>query len=87
VSLLSKKWIPDSQCGYRLFRSNVIASIPLRSSRYEMETELIVKAIRKGYGITYHPIHVMYGGYRSHIRRLVDTLRFCRIVLQLMEEG
>lgn len=84
VSLVSGKWIPDSQCGYRLIRSSVLKNIRLFSNHYELESELLIKAIRMGYRPSICPITVRYGEAGSHIRRFRDTKRFCRMILRLI---
>ena len=86
VSIVVREKIHDSQCGYRLFRAGVLDGISLSSSHYEVETELLIKAIWKGCKIAYCPILLTYEDYRSHIRRFVDTKRFCRMVIRLIRE-
>ena len=84
VSTLAGKWIPDSQCGYRLIRSSVLKNIRLFSDHYELESELLIKAIRMGCRVSFCPITVRYGEAGSHIRRFRDTKRFCRMILKLI---
>lgn len=84
VSLVSGKWIPDSQCGYRLIRSSVLKNIRLFSDHYELESELLIKAIKMGYRVSFCPITVRYGEAGSHIRRFRDTKRFCRMILRMI---
>lgn len=81
VSCVSKTWIPDSQCGYRLIKTEVLRNINLESDHFETETELIIKAARKGYTFSFCPVAVRYDGTGSHIRRWNDTRRFCRLIL------
>jgi len=82
VSCVSKMWIPDSQCGYRLIKTEVLRHIDLESSHFETETELIIKAARKGYTFAFCPVVALYHGSGSHIRRWDDTRRFCRLILK-----
>jgi len=84
VSLISGKWIPDSQSGYRLIRSSVLKDIRLFSDHYELESELLIKAIRMGCRVSFCPITVRYGEAGSHIRRFRDTKRFCQMILKLL---
>jgi len=84
VSCVSKKWIPDSQCGYRLIKSEVLRHIDLESSHFETETELIIKAARKGYTFAFCPVAARYHSSGSHIRRWNDTRRFCRLMINCM---
>ena len=84
LSLLLKKRIEDSQCGYRLISGKLLESISLESEKFELETEMIIKAVRAGFNIEFLPIMVRYGkAFPTHISRFVDTLRWCRKVLEL----
>lgn len=84
LTLLLKKRIEDSQCGYRLISRRLLESISLQSEKFELETEIIIKAVRVGIDIEFLPITVKYGKmFPTHISRLVDTLRWCRKVLEL----
>jgi glycosyltransferase involved in cell wall biosynthesis len=87
VSKLSHKNISDSQCGFRLIKREVLTSIKLTTSHYETETELLVKAIWKGFKISNCDISTNYDNYLSHIRRFTDTKRFCKLILQLLKEN
>ena len=84
LSLLLKKPIEDSQCGYRLISRKLLESISLESEKFELETEMIIKAVRAGIEIEFLPIEVKYEkAFPTHISRFVDTLRWCRKVLEL----
>jgi len=84
VSLLAGRRLQDSQCGYRLIRTRVLQSLNLFTNRYELETELLVKAIRKGWQVSFCPVPAIYNGGISHIQRFPDTVRFCRLFIKLM---
>lgn len=84
VSLLVRRRIPDSQCGFRMIRTAVLADLTLTTGHYEMETELLVKAVRAGAVPAFVPAPVIYRGTdHSSIRRVRDTLRFCLLWLRL----
>lgn len=51
ISLLFKTKITDVLSGYRVFNRRFVKSIPIRSSGYEIETELTIQAISKGFRI------------------------------------
>jgi dolichol-phosphate mannosyltransferase len=80
ISLLTGQRIKDSQVGYRLIRAEIVESIKLISNRYETESELLVKALLNGFKIAHVPIKTIYNNQLSHIHRLVDTLRFLKVV-------
>ncbi|MCJ7812320.1 glycosyltransferase family 2 protein, partial [bacterium] len=86
VSLITKQWITDSQTGYRIIKSHVLRNIELNTSHYETETELLIKAIRKGFSVSFCPITVDYSYRYSHIDRIEDTKRFCRLLVHLLKE-
>ena len=83
LSFLLKYKVEDSQCGYRLHTRKLLESLKLESDRYELETEMIIKAIQSGFTVRFIPVRVEYGyGYPSHISHVKDTLRWCRRVLE-----
>jgi len=86
VSRLARAPIPDTQCGYRLFRAAVWTRVePLvRTSGFDFESEVLVHAGRLGFRITPAQISTVYGEERSNIRPVRDTIRFFRMVLRLM---
>ena len=82
VSFLARQNIPDSQSGYRLIKVRVLKDI-VRSfvtSRYDTESELLIRAARRGYRTAAVAIKSIYRGGVSHINPFVDTLRFLRLV-------
>lgn len=80
ISLLTGQRVRDSQSGYRLIKTDVLKKITLTSSKYETESELLVKALRYKFKFAHVPIKTIYNNQPSHIHRLIDTLRFVRIV-------
>jgi glycosyltransferase involved in cell wall biosynthesis len=77
LSRLARQEIPDSQNGYRLIATAVLREIPLTTCHFETESELLVKASRRGYRIGSVPIRTIYRkGGQSHIRKVPDTWRF-----------
>ena len=75
--------IPDTQCGYRLIMRKVLENVALDSSNFEIESELIVKAGRKGFKITSVPIKTIYQDEKSKINPISDTLRFFAFVIRM----
>lgn len=84
VSRLCRITIPDSQCGYRLIKAEVLKSITLRTEHFETETELLIKAARLKYSIGSVEIPIRYCGSSSSIRRLKDTIRFLTLIVDLL---
>lgn len=87
VSALSGKWIPDSQCGFRMIRTAALKRVQLRTGHYETETELLVKMVRNGCKVGFCPIPVLQSPGSSHINRFRDTVRFCVLLFRLLVGG
>ncbi|MCP4571259.1 MAG: glycosyltransferase family 2 protein [bacterium] len=84
VSRLAGTAIPDSQNGYRLFRTTVLEGVELKTNRYDSESEILVRLARRGARIGSVPITTVYGDEESSINPFVDTGRFFRLVFMLM---
>ena len=82
TSLLARQRIPDSQSGYRLVKSKVLKRITLTSQRYDVESEMLIKAGKRGFGIKSIPIKTIYRQEISHFRKFWDTLRFIKLILK-----
>jgi glycosyltransferase involved in cell wall biosynthesis len=82
LSLLLKVKIDDLQCGYRLYSRQLLERLQLESDHFELETEIVIKAIRVGIMPHFIPIKVEYGyGFPTQMSPITDTLRWCRRVL------
>ncbi len=67
--------LADTQSGFRLVRADVLRSLHLEATRYEFESELIVKLAKRGASIAGVPIAAVYAGQTSKIRPVRDTAR------------
>jgi glycosyltransferase involved in cell wall biosynthesis len=56
TSLLFGTWIYDMETAYKVFRTDIIRSLNLKSTGFEIEPELTAKALRLGYRILEIPI-------------------------------
>lgn len=83
LSLLTGQHIQDSQCGYRLYSSELISSISIEYNRFEMETEVILKAAHNAFPVRFVPVQTLYLSGPSHISHLLDTLRWIRAVVRI----
>jgi glycosyltransferase involved in cell wall biosynthesis len=86
VSRLAGQRIPDSQCGFRLFRAASLRGLRLRTTRFDTESEILVRLARRGARIGEAPISIVYGEERSAIRPGRDTVRFFRLVALLLRD-
>ena len=82
ISGICKQKIPDTQCGFRLIRREVLEKIHLESYKYEIESELLIKAARSGFKINSVDIGTVYAGEKSQINPFVDSLRFIRYMIK-----
>lgn len=82
VSFLAGQSIPDSQSGFRIIRTKLLRAISknLVTTRYDTESELLIRAGRRGFRIAAMAIRSIYTGSVSHINPVVDTARFLRLV-------
>ena len=48
--------LTDTQAEYKCFRTDKLKDLSFESNRYEIETEMIIRALRKGYKITEVPV-------------------------------
>jgi glycosyltransferase involved in cell wall biosynthesis len=82
ISMRAGCRIEDSQSGYRLIGADVVRSVKLVTSRYETESEILIKAARIGARISSVPIRTIYAGEKSRINPIVDTVRFFALVIR-----
>ncbi len=82
ISYIVKQNIPDSQCGFRLIKKEVLEKINFETNNYDSESELLLKAARLGFKIGAVPIDTIYRGEKSRINPCVDALRFIRLMFR-----
>jgi len=80
VSILGDTKVRDSQSGYRYISVEVLKTVRLRTKKYELESELLIKAGRRKFKIDPVPISTIYQGSKSFINPLVDTGRFIKLM-------
>lgn len=85
-SLIAGQPIHDSQCGYRLYTQRVLAATRVRASRYEVETEMAVRAARLGFRLREVEIPTVYGDETSHLSIHRDVPRIVAMMLRLTFE-
>lgn len=83
ISMIARQKVPDTQCGFRLIKTRVLESIKLESSNYEIESEMIIKAAKRGYRIESVPIKTIYEDQKSRINPVIDTLRFFYFLIKV----
>lgn len=77
ISFAAGKKVDDPQSGFRLYSARLLKTITLEGSRFDAESEVIVRAGRAGLRIESIPIGLAFvdGLQTSHYRALTDTLR------------
>jgi glycosyltransferase involved in cell wall biosynthesis len=70
--------IADTQCGFRLICLEALAGLRLKTTHFEIESEVLMAFARAGYEIRSVPIQVIYADERTKIRPLRDTWRWFR---------
>ncbi|MBL8012427.1 MAG: glycosyltransferase family 2 protein [Candidatus Omnitrophica bacterium] len=82
ISLVCRQRVADSQCGYRLISCEVLRNIKLNSTNFEIESEILIKASKKGLKIDSVPVQTIYEDEQSKIRPVKDTIRFFKYLLR-----
>jgi glycosyltransferase involved in cell wall biosynthesis len=74
----------DAQSGFRLYDAALLRAVALRGTRYEMESEVIVRAVRAGFRVASIPVRLarVDGLTTSHFRPWRDTARICVAVVR-----
>lgn len=81
LSLLMAERVEDSQCGFRLISKKAIENMKLNTVKYEIESEMILEAKRRGLKISSVNIDSIYQGEASQINPFFDTIRFVKFIV------
>jgi uncharacterized protein (DUF2062 family) len=85
VWLETRRRLADTQTGFRYYPLETVLDLRVRSSGYEFEVEILVKAIWAGLGVHEVPILSLYPEDRvSHFRPLRDFLRTSLVHVRLV---
>ncbi|HUO84067.1 MAG TPA: glycosyltransferase family 2 protein [Thermoanaerobaculia bacterium] len=84
ISKAAGRRIDDSQTGFRLYSSRLLRDVPIRAEGFDAESEIIVRAGRRGYRIAMIPINLGFvdGLSTSHYRAVRDTIRIAFTVVR-----
>lgn len=84
ISIASGKRITDSQSGFRFYSARLLRGVKPRTNGFDMESEVIVRAGRKGFVIVTIDIDLGFidGISTSHYKPLKDTLRIAWTVVR-----
>jgi glycosyltransferase involved in cell wall biosynthesis len=87
VSLAAGRSFADTQSGFRVYPIAETLALGVRAERYEFESEVLIRAARRGIDIETLPIRVYYpppGERRSHYRPWEDTTRIIFTVVPFL---
>jgi len=71
-------YIKDSQSGYRAIKLEFLKNMILKRRKYDLETEMLLKMLKKEAKIKCISIKTIYGDESSTINPIKDTARFFR---------
>jgi glycosyltransferase involved in cell wall biosynthesis len=75
--------VPDNQSGYRLLSRRFIEETMTSTEKgFELEVDMVIRCIRKGFLIDWVPIKTIYAGEKSHISPLNLVMNYFRLVWQ-----
>jgi len=84
ISKITNTKIPDTQCGFRMIKKEVLEGIIIKTKKYEVESEILISAAKAGFSIKSIPIRSIYfKNSQSKINPFIDTLRFFRFISKL----
>jgi hypothetical protein len=80
--------IEDMLSGYRVFNRSIVKQLPLLSGGFEIETELTIKALERGYRVIELPIDLTSRpeGSHSKIRHVRDGFTIMNMIFSLARD-
>ena len=87
LSSIMGHYVPDTQCGYRLYRSDILAVVALDSPGFAAESEVLLRLAARGVRMDAVRVRTIYGDEASSIRPVRDTWRFFRMLMRYRRDG
>jgi glycosyltransferase involved in cell wall biosynthesis len=78
ISSLAGRPLPDSQCGFRLIRLDLLAGLPITAEHFEIESDTLLAFVRAGHRVEFVPIQAIYKQEQSKIHLWCDLGRWLR---------
>ena len=85
ISLRTGAKIEDSQCGYRLYRAEVLKKVDSTRKHYDYESDVLIKAVLAGFSVGFIPVKTIYNDSESRIN-VLDILRFASVYFRSFAE-
>ncbi len=76
------QYVPDTQCGFRLYRCDVLPVAGTGSTHFAAESEMLLNLAHRGVRIDAVRVSTVYADEQSKINALPDTWRFFRMLWQ-----
>ncbi len=84
INMLFGGMITDSQAGFRCFRLDKLRGITLEAKEYEIETEMLIKAIKHGFKIVEVPVtRDRRAAGRTNFKRIRNGFMILGMILKL----
>lgn len=82
ISAVAGEVIEDVQSGFRLYTRELVLATGFSEPRFEAESAVVVRAVRRGFRVVLVPIRLGFvdGRRTSHYRPVRDSLRIARAV-------
>ncbi len=87
ISGICKQKIPDTQCGYRLFKKEALDKLQIEAQKFEVDSEVLIKIAQRGEKIESVPIKSIYADEVSKIRPIRDSFRFILFLFKIWFKG
>ena len=85
LRMVTKTDIKDTQSGYKAIKLEKLKELNFKTGRFDWESELIIKAARRGLRMSEVSIKSIYlNHHRSKIKVFQDTMRFFKLILTNM---
>jgi len=82
VSFRVGKHIPDSQCGFRVYKKNIFRRLEFDCVKFDFETEVLLKAFQAGMKIESTKIQTIYTKDAFSSMQLTDIILFLKTYLK-----
>ena len=84
ISILAGEPLDDIQTGFRLYRRRLVEGTGFPEARFEAESAVIVRAVRRGFRVDAVPVELGFADGRttSHFRPLIDSVRIALAVIR-----
>ena len=85
LTLKTGQKILDSQCGFRAYSAKVLREVDPNYSGFEAESEILVKAAKKGFKIGFVEVPTIYSNENSKMRPVKAIFGFLRVIFMKVE--